>query len=303
MTPGHADAPAPDTAPEESRPGAAMLWMLCSIAAFAAMTVAGRELSTELNTFEIMAYRSAVGLPLVAAALWRVEGLAGARTAQPRLHALRNVIHFAGQNLWFYGIATIPLAQLVALEFTNPIWVALLAPVLLGERLTALKLAAALMGFAGVLVIAQPGVQPVALGHAAGLTAALGFALTNILTKRLMRRDAVLCVLFWMTLSQMLMGVLCAALMPGGLTLVSAERAPWAVGIGVLGLLAHMFLTLALRSAQASVVAPMEFLRLPVIAVTGLLLYGEPIETALLVGAALILFGNGLNLVAGRRRA
>jgi drug/metabolite transporter (DMT)-like permease len=281
-----------------SRPLAAAAWMGGAILSFAAMAVAGREASAELDTFEIMFYRSAVGFPLVAALLWRVHGAAGLRTAQPGLHLLRNVVHFTAQNLWFFAIALIPLAQLVALEFTNPIWVALLAPLLLGERLSGAKMVAALVGFAGVLVIAQPGVAPIEIGHLAALASALGFALTNIMTRRLTRADPVLCVLFWMTLSQMLMGLVCA--LPGGVTLFSWKLAPWILFIGLSGLGAHLSLTRALSLAPASVVAPMEFLRLPVVAVLGLILYGEPIQISLAVGAALILAGNMLNIREAR---
>jgi drug/metabolite transporter (DMT)-like permease len=289
------DATAPETAP---RPLLAAGWMVGAIVSFAAMAVGGRELSAELDTFEIMAFRSAIGLPVVIGFLLWTEGWRGALTAQPGQHAIRNVIHFAAQNLWFFGIATIPLAQLVSLEFTNPIWVALLAPLLLGETLTARKLLAAALGFAGVLVIARPGVAPIEAGHVAGLLAAVGFALTNIFTKRIMRRDSAWCVLFWMTASQMVMGFLCAA--PGGVTLPSPTLAPWMLFVGLCGLTAHLSLTQALRAAPASIVAPMEFARLPVVAAAGLWLYGEPLELALLAGAALILLGNTVNLTKGR---
>jgi drug/metabolite transporter (DMT)-like permease len=277
----------------------AAFWMAGAILSFSAMAVAGRELSAELDTFEIMAYRSAIGWPIFAALLWRAQGWRGARTRQPAQHLARNAIHFAGQNLWFYGIATIPLAQLVALEFTNPLWVALLAPFLVGERLTGAKLAAAGIGFLGVLAIARPGVAPLEWGHAAALAAALGFAVTNLFTKRLSRRDSELTILFWMTFSQMLMGLACAA--PGGVALPSPALAPWVGFIGVAGVGAHFCLTRALFSAPASVVAPMEFARLPVIATLGLIVYGEPLELALLLGAALILAGNALNIRAERR--
>ena len=278
----------------------AALWMAGAIVSFAAMTVAGRELSAELDTFEIMLYRSAIGWPIVALLLWRAQGWSGAKTDQPGGHLARNLIHFTAQNLWFYGIATIPLAQLVALEFTNPLWVALLAPFFVGEKLTRAKLTAAAIGFAGVLAIARPGATPIEWGHAAALGAALGFAMTNLMTKRLSRRDSELTVLFWMTFSQMLMGLACAA--PGGLTIPSAPAAPWVALIGLSGLGAHYCLTRALFSAPASVVAPMEFTRLPVIAALGAFMYGEPLELALLLGATLILAGNVMNIRAERRR-
>jgi drug/metabolite transporter (DMT)-like permease len=288
------DGPTPD------RPLVAVGWMALAVLSFAAMTLAGRELSAALDTFEIMTWRSAIGFPLVAAALLATAGAAGARTRRPGLHATRNLVHFGAQNLWFYGIATIPLAQLTALEFTSPLWVALLAPLVVGERLTARKLAAAAIGFCGVLAIARPGVAPIEAGHAAGLGAALGFAITNLATKRLSRTDGALCVLFWMTASQLAMGAL-AAEAAGGLDLPPAALAPWVIVAGVAGLTAHVGLTRALYAAPASVVAPMEFARLPVVAAAALVAYGEPIGAPLVVGAALILAGNLAGLGAGRK--
>ncbi|MEO1459108.1 MAG: DMT family transporter [Pseudomonadota bacterium] len=274
----------------------AVAWMASAILFFGAMAIAGRELSAELDTFEIMAYRSAIGLPFIVAAVWYHGDWRTLATDQPREHVVRNVIHFAGQNFWFYGVAVLPLAQLVALEFTSPIWVILLAPLLLGERLTRPGIIAAALGFLGMLVVARPGFSPIEAGHGAALAAALGFALTNIMTKRLSRRDGTLCILFWMTLSQLLMGLLCAA--PGGITLVSWALVPWTLFVGICGLMAHLSLTRALTLAPAIIVAPMEFMRLPAIAVAGMLLYGEPLEVAVFVGGALILAGNIVNIRA-----
>lgn len=283
----------------ESRPLNAALWMLGSVVSFAAMAIAGREIAAELNTFELMAYRSVIGFVVIVAVIAATGGnFAQVRTTRPGLHVVRNIVHFAGQNLWFYGVAVIPLAQLVALEFTNPIWVALLAPFLLAERMTKWRLIAALLGFTGVLIVARPGVAPLEWGHAAGLGAALGFALNTIFTKQLSRTDSTLCVLFWMTLSQAVMGFLLA--LPGGVTMFSWEMSPWIAVVGFCGLSAHYCLTSALSNAPASVVAPMEFLRLPVIAVAGMMLYGEPLEAAVFAGGIVILIGNLLNVGAER---
>ncbi|MEM8597617.1 MAG: DMT family transporter, partial [Pseudomonadota bacterium] len=141
-----------------------------------------------------------------------------------------------------------------------------------------------------------PGLSPLEIGHAAGLAAAIGFAFTNIFTKRLSRQDSALCILFWMTLSQAIMGVLCA--LPGGITLFSWSLAPWVALTGICGLTAHFSLTRALFAAPATTVAPMEFMRLPVIATAGALLYDEPLEIAVFLGAALILVGNIIGIRA-----
>lgn len=283
--------------PDDNRPLLAALWMTGAIVSFTLMAVAGRAVQVEMNSFELMAWRSLIGF-LVISAILSVRGIRQVWTAVPWLHVTRNVLHFGGQNLWFTALTLLPLSELVALEFTNPIWVALLAPVLLGERFTTRRVAAAALGFAGVLIVAQPGVSPVGWGHAAAIGAAIGFALNTIFTRRIMAHDSVLCVLFWMTASQAVMGGLLGA--PGGIPLPSSAVLPWLIVVGLTGLTAHYSLTSALSHAPATIVAPMEFLRLPVIAVVGAVIYGEGLFLSVFVGAAVILAANFVNL-GGRR--
>jgi len=289
-------------APEpRNQPVKAALWMTGAIASFTLMAVSGRVVQAELNTFELMFWRSLIGLVIVVAILSATpRGLRQITTRVPGLHLARNLFHFAGQNLWFYGIMVIPMAQLVALEFTLPIWVVLLAPLLLGEVLTRRKLMVALAGFGGVLLIAQPGIQPLHLGHLAGILAAMCFALNMMLTKRIMRHDGVLCVLFWMTLSQTVFGLVLSLI--GGFTWPSLALVPWLLAIGVTGLSAHFSLTSALGHAPASIVAPMEFARLPIIALVGFWLYAEALDPLVFIGAAIILSANSFNFGGTRGR-
>jgi len=269
--------------------------MLGAIGSFTLMAVAGRAVQLELNSFELMFWRSFIGFFVVLALMMgSLQGLAQVRTAQPGLHLARNVFHFAGQNLWFIGLMMLPLSQLVALEFTSPLWVVLLAPLVLGERLTWRKAGLAGLGFAGVLVVAQPGVQPVGLGHLAALLAAVGFAMNLMLTKKLMRHDGVLCVLFWMTVLQALFGLALSFI--GGFTWPSAALIPWLFVVALTGLSAHFALTTALGLAPASVVAPMDFARLPIIALVGVALYAEALDPFVFLGAALIFAANWLNM-------
>jgi drug/metabolite transporter (DMT)-like permease len=287
---------------ERSNTLKAAAWMMGAVASFTLMAVAGREIQVEMNTFELMLYRSAIGFVIVLLALPRSRGgFSQVRTPHLGRHLVRNLFHYTGQNLWFYAVVLIPLSQLVALEFTNPIWVALLAPFLLGERLTRVRILAALIGFIGVVIVAEPGVAPLQLGHAAALVAAICFALNTIFTKQIMRFDSVLCVLFWMTLLQGLASL--ALSLPGGIPAPSAATAPWLVVVGVTGLSAHYALTSALGYAPASIVAPMEFIRLPFIALVGMLVYGEPLRLAVFLGAALIIAGNVINMRDSRRSA
>ncbi len=286
---------------DTTRPLVALAWMLGAVASFSAMAVAGRELSVEMNTFELMLYRSVLGLAVVAVLLARSRrGFAQIRTPRLGDHIRRNVFHYTGQNLWFYGITVIPLSQLVALEFTNPLWVSVLAPFMLSEPMTRTRLIAAGLGFVGVLIVARPGVAPLEWGHAAGLGAALGFALNTIFTRKIMRKDTVLCVLFWMTLLQASASLVLS--IPGGIPVPSLAALPWIAVVGIGGLTAHYCLTSALGAAPATLVAPMEFIRLPVIAWLGMALYAEPLVAAVFVGAAIIVAGNLINLYGERRR-
>lgn len=284
-----------------NRPLLALAWMLGAIASFSAMAVAGREIQAEMNTFELMLYRSVIGFLIVSLVIaLRPGGFTRVHTAHPALHVKRNLFHFAGQNFWFFAVAHIPLSQVTALEFTNPLWVALLAPLMLHESLTRKRIIAALLGFAGVLVVARPGASPLEAGHAAALLAALGFALNTIFTRKIMHFDTVLCVIFWMTLSQSTMALVLS--LPGGIPLPSTALLPWIAVVGLTGLTAHYCLTSALGHAPATTVAPMEFLRLPVLALLGMWLYGEPLSPAVFAGALLIIAGNLLNMRAGRQR-
>ena len=286
---------------DTSRPFVALLWMLVAAASFSAMAVAGREIQTEMNTFELMLYRSAIGFAVVAFLVFRKPGGADQlRTAQPGRHVIRNVVHFTGQNLWFYALALIPLGQVIALEFTNPIWVALLAPFMLSEKLTPMRIVAAIVGFFGVLLIAQPGSSAIEIGHAAALGCAFFFALTNIMTKQIRRDDSMMCILFWMTLSQTLMSLVLS--LPGGIPGPTAEMAPWLLTVGLAGLSAHYSLTSALTAAPAIFVAPLEFIRLPVFVLIGAWLYGETLNTAVYLGATIIVLANLGNILAEWRR-
>lgn len=269
--------------------------MLGAILSFTAMAVAGRDMLLEMNTFELMLYRSAIGFCLVCLFIhFQGRGFAQVIPGAPLLHVKRNLFHFFGQNLWFLAVSLIPLAQLVALEMTNPIWVAMLAPLFLGELLTRTKIMAAVLGFVGILIVAQPGIEPVNIGHAAGLAAAIGFAMNTIYTKQIMQRDSVNCVLFWMTLSQAAMALVLS--LPGGIPWPATETLPSVLVIAATGLTAHFCLTSALRNAPATIVAPMEFMRLPTMAVAGYLIYSEQLRLSVFLGAALIAFGILMNI-------
>lgn len=273
----------------------AALWMIGAIFSFTAMAVAAREISQTHDSFEIMAARSIIGLALVLI-IGKAVGQLGHISSQ-RLsgHFWRNIVHFTAQNLWFWSLTMIPLAQVFALEFTSPLWVILLSPLFLGERLTLSKLAAAGLGFAGILIVARPDISNLSPGVLAAAGSALGFAATSILTKRLTRDEAIITILFWLTAFQAVFGIL-AATYDGHINWPTAETLPWLGLIGVCGVLAHLSLTSALTLAPASFVMPIDFIRLPLIAVIGAMAYGEAIDPYVLIGGLVIFSGIWLSV-------
>ena len=287
----------------DAQPFKAALWMCGAIASFTLMAISGRAIQVDLNSFELMFWRSLIGFAIIGTlvlSLHRGAIWSAICPTSPRLHLARNIFHFTGQNLWFYGIMVIPLSQLVALEFTSPIWVAVLAPLVVGEIFTRRRLWIALLGFSGILIVAQPGVQPLSSGHLAGVLCAIAFAMNLLLTKRIMRHDNVLCVLFWMTALQTLFGLALAQW--GGFTWPSPAIWGWIVLVGLTGLSAHYCLTSALGLAPATIVAPMEFFRLPIIALVGMALYSEALDPFVFLGGAVIFAANWLNLTKPKLR-
>jgi drug/metabolite transporter (DMT)-like permease len=278
----------------------AALWMIGAITAFTTMAIAGRSVSVELDTFEIMLFRSVIGIGIVLGIAAYTGAIRQIRFRKLRLHLVRNVCHFTGQNLWFFAITVIPLAQVFALEFTTPIWVLLLSPLILQERLTGVGLVAALIGFVGILIVARPDPANLSPGLLAAAGCAVFFALSAIFTRKLTRTEGITSILFFLTVTQAVFGLICAAY-DGDIALPSNLVLPWVGVISVAGLVAHFCLTKALSIAPASTVMPLDFARLPAIAIVGMLLYDEPLELLVFVGAALIFLGNYINIrQAGR---
>jgi drug/metabolite transporter (DMT)-like permease len=287
-----------------------------ALLSFSAIAIAGREGGRALTTTELIFWRSLVGIAVLATLYARQPGgLANTRSQRMPLHYARAVVHFSAQYAWLLAVTLIPLTELFALEFTAPLWVALLAPLFLGERLTTARLGAAGLGFVGALIVAEPGLLTghlqltASLGTLVAAASAVGFASSMMITKRLTRTDPAMRILFWM---QVLQALIAAAIMAalwintgalpkslsGATTLTSWA---WVAVLGIAGLSAHFGLTRAFALADAIIVAPMDFLRLPLIALVGASLYGEKLAANVAVGAALVVLANGLNMVAERR--
>jgi len=274
-------------------PRKAAAWMAGWLTAMLVMAVAGREATRTLHVFQIMEMRSVLGFMLLWPLLHASGGLAAMRTERLGRHVARNTVHYGAQFGWFFALTMIPIAQVVAIEFTMPIWTALLAVAFLGERLGAARIVAVALGLVGVAVIVRPGLEHVDPGQLIALAAAVGFAISIILVKSLTATESAVSIIFWMLVVQSAIGVVPAALVWRTPT---AQVWPWIGVIALCGTYSHYCMTQALRHADAMMIVPMDFLRVPLTAVAGWLVYDERIDLFTVVGAGLILVANLLNL-------
>lgn len=278
--------------PLQSTPKAAF-WMGCSIMCFIVMSVAGRTLTAQLDVFQVMEMRSIIGFFMLLPLVFAAGGFRAMRTQRPMLHLGRNVAHYAGQFAWLAALGMIPLAELVAIEFTTPFWAAVLAVMFLGERMNIRKTGAIALGFAGVAVIVRPGLSTIEPGHLVMLAGAVGFGVSAVTVKMLTRTDSVVKIIFWMLIIQSVIGLVPAIRV---WQTPPAELWPAILVISFAGSFAHYCLARALVHGEATVVMPMDFLRLPLMGLVGWLVYSERLDAYAAAGALLILVGNLLTL-------
>ncbi len=281
--------------------GRVVLWMTGALLSFSASAVAIRSLAPTLSIFEILAIRTGFGIAVMLAiaisrpAMWREL-----ESRRFGLHVARNTIHFVGQYTWALAVTLLPFATVFALEFTMPMWVALLAVPLLGERMTTSRVGSIVLGFLGVLVIMRPGLasfQPAAL---LVLVAALAFALSLIATKKLTHDVSTFAIMFWMNAMQFPIALTGSD--PLFLLRLDSNTLIPALLFGVVGLTSHYCLTNAFRAGDASLVVPLDFMRIPLIALVGWLFYNEALDVFVFLGAGLIVCGVLWNLRAESQR-
>lgn len=284
----------------------AVLWMLAALACFCLLAIASRELTASLGTLDILFWRSLLGFVIVVLLLARAGGLATVRMRHQVLgwHLLRNTSHFFGQCAWLIAIAALPLAEVFALEFTTPLWAALLAALFMGESLNRGRWLSLVLGLLGVLLILRPGAAVINPASLIMLAGAVGFGVNVIATRRLTQLlkgcpNTFLVILFYMTAMQ---GTFSLLPILGELRLPATGELLWLMVAATTALAAHYCLSRALSLADAAVVMPMDYLRLPLIMLLAWWIYGETVTVYLLLGAGLIIAGNVAGLYLESRR-
>src|SRR5215210_4341929 len=277
-----------------SKPRAA-LWMAGWLALMLIVAIAGRETTRELNVFQIMEVRSTLGLLMLYPLIRMNGGFTAMRTSRPLQHIGRSLIHYSAQLGWFFALTLIPLGQVVSIEFTMPIWTAILAASFLGERMTFAKIAAVVLGVVGVVVIVRPATGEIDPGQLIALGAAVGFGVSVVMMNSLTPTEKTLTIIFWMLVIQSAAGLFPSLYVWRWPT---AYAWAWMAVIAFCGTFSHYCMARAMLYADATVVLPMDFLRVPLTATAGWLIYSERLDVFTVLGAALILTGNLLNLRA-----
>ena len=278
-----------------------VLWMTGTLLSFSLMAVSIRELSRGgLTIFEILAIRSGAVLLVVSLLLLvRPELRAAARPRRMKLNLLRNIVHYVSQFAWASALTMLPLAMVFALEFTMPAWTALLAVWLLSEKMTKSRASVVVLGLVGVLVILRPGIASINPAAFLVLAAAFGYAITMITTKQLTATESTFGIVFWMAVIQFPLSLFGSDL--SAFTHFQTHNILPAIGLGIGGVTSHYCLSNAFRSGDATLVVPLDFMRIPLIAVVGWALYGEPLDIFVLIGALIIIAGVVWNLRAESR--
>ena len=273
-----------------------VLWMMGALLSFSIMAVSIRKLSRAgLSIFEILAIRSGVALLVLLVLLTLRPDLR--LYAVPRrmgLHIFRNTIHYASQFSWALSLTMLPLATVFALEFTMPAWTAVLAVWFLHERMTASRFGVVVLVLIGVLVILRPGIASFNPAAILVLIAAFGYAITMITTKKLTITETTFAIIFWMAVIQFPLSLIGSD--PAAFLNLDTRHILPAMGVGTAGLTSHYCLSNAFRSGDATLVVPLDFMRIPLIAVVGWAFYVERLDIFVLLGALIIVSGVLWNL-------
>jgi drug/metabolite transporter (DMT)-like permease len=244
-----------------------------------------------IHPFEIAWFRSGFGF-VTMAAIVLVSERAFPRTAAMRSLGASSLFHLAAMMSFFYGLSLVPLADSAALTFTAPLFGTLAAAFFLGEKVHARRWVAIAIGFLGVIVVVRPGVVPFSLGPGLVLFSTVAFAGVTVLVKRMAASERTMTVVFYQSLFMTFLTLPFAAAV---WTTPSLQHLALLILIGVMSTFGWLCFTRAFALADASAILPLEFTRLPFVAVLGYFLFAEVPDSWVWIGAAII-FGSSLSI-------
>lgn len=274
-----------------------VLWMLVAVAGLAGIIVAVRALKPDLPVPQLLFLRAAIGLVVISAIMIPQKGIRNLITRRPGYQLMRNITHSGAQYCVFFGVIAVPIAEVTAIEYTIPMMTSAMAAIFLAEKVSRYRWIGMAVSFIGVLMIIRPGFADVPIEVLVVIGGAILFSLNNIMVKVLSNSDEAHTMVFTMNAMQI---VLLAG--PAWYVWVHPEwhHAPWIALLGVSGLITHYCISRALEYADTSVIFPLDFLRLPFIAVIAWVMWGETLSFWVVAGAGVIFASS---YIAVRREA
>ena len=277
--------PPPDGAPGTDRIGVGIASIVTAVFFFSIADALAKWLGQTYEPVQIVFLRYAFGLIPVALLVWHGGGLGALRTRRPAMHALRALVIFSALLLLFTGLRRLPLAEAISVAFTAPLFVTALSGPLLGEPVRGRHWAAVSVGFLGALIVIQPGTSAFRIESLIVVAAALCFALSALITRRLSRTETNAALLTYTTLGA---GLASLPMMP----LVWRTPAPddlWLfLALGLIGGTAGYFVIQAYRNAPPAIVAPFDYTALIWAALIGWIVWQDRPGPAVWLGAAII---------------
>ena len=275
-------------------------WMLGFILNITIMAISIRELSFKYSSFEIQNFRNIFSI-IIILSLYILNNKVQIKTFQVKTNLIRNAFHFIGQSAWTWGLTVLPLAVVFSIEFTMPIWAAIIALIIFKEKITLNKIFFLIIGITGTWIILMPDTKYLGLYNLIVLSSAITYAIAHNFTKKLTNTDSILSILFFMSVIQLPFSLF-GSIIFGDLHYNIIKEAPLIILLTITSLLAHYSLSSALKNSEASIVLPIDYIRLPLILFIGWYYYGEVVSSSTLVGSGLIIFGVIVFLNKGYKR-
>ncbi len=273
------------------------VYMLASTVFFATMHACVRFVSAEVHPFEVTFFRNLFGF--FALLPWLIiQGLEPLRTRRIGLHFARAGTNVIAMLMFFMALSMTPMVQVQALAFTAPLFTTVLAALFLKEVVKIRRWLATLAGFIGALIIIRPGIQPIDAGALLTLASAAVWAVTMIIIKQLSRTDSAFTITAYMVILMTPMSLVAAVPV---WTWPNPTQLGWLAACGVTGTVAQFLMAQAFRSADTSVVLPLDFMKVVWGALIAWLWFGELVGIWTWVGAVIIFIG--ATYIAFRERA
>ncbi|HET8860265.1 MAG TPA: DMT family transporter [Marivirga sp.] len=265
-------------------------WMLISVISFCVMTIGIKEMSNSINSFQIIFFRSLIGLLTIL--IFFKNKLSRLTYSIINEHLFRNIFHLIGQYGYIIGIIYLSLAEVTAIEFSVPIWILIIASVFLKEKMTTSKILSIVLGFVGVLIIIRPGFGLINTKSIIVLLSAISYAIAHASTKKLTKKYKPLDIVFIMCLIQIPISF--------GLTLTEINLPnirdfSFLLIVGISAIAAHFTMAKAMTDDDISSIISIDYFRLPILIILGILLYNENFNAIYLIGGTLIFIGNWIN--------